>query len=273
MDLGSLGKNNKSQDYLWLHLKDLPYFRALLRAVEARVYRDFALPAPTLDLGCGDGHFATIAFNRQIDVGVDPWTRLVQKAAKLGGYRYVIQGNGEHLPFSDDYFSSAISNSVLEHIPDLDAVIIELARVMRPGAPFLFCVPNHNFLLNLSIAFFLNKLGLQRLADSYRNLFNRISRHHHCDSPDVWRTRLERYGFWVEQWWHYFSPRALHALEWGHYFGLPSLIFHWLFGRWILVPTRWNLSLTKLFIQHFYDENPVQPEGSYTFYITRRMVE
>ena len=53
------------KDYLWLHLRDLPYFRAMLRAVEAQFYQEFELPAPTLDVGCGDGHFATIAFDRR----------------------------------------------------------------------------------------------------------------------------------------------------------------------------------------------------------------
>ena len=50
-----------TDDLLWQHLKDLPYFRALLRAVEARFYADLTLGEPALDLGCGDGHFASLA--------------------------------------------------------------------------------------------------------------------------------------------------------------------------------------------------------------------
>ncbi len=46
--------------YLWPMLQSLPYFRALLRAVEAGFYRDFELPSPVYDLGCGDGHFARL---------------------------------------------------------------------------------------------------------------------------------------------------------------------------------------------------------------------
>jgi hypothetical protein len=48
------------KDYLWLNLRDLPYFRAMLRAVEAKFYQQFELSAPTLDVGCGDGHFGRI---------------------------------------------------------------------------------------------------------------------------------------------------------------------------------------------------------------------
>ncbi|HSL30697.1 MAG TPA: hypothetical protein VK900_15965, partial [Anaerolineales bacterium] len=47
-----------ARDFLWLHIRDLPYFRSLLRAVEAQFYKQVNLQAPTLDLGCGEGHFA-----------------------------------------------------------------------------------------------------------------------------------------------------------------------------------------------------------------------
>ena len=32
------------------------------------------LPEPTLDVGCGDGHFAAMTFpNRALTAGIDPW--------------------------------------------------------------------------------------------------------------------------------------------------------------------------------------------------------
>ena len=259
-----------TKDYLWLQLKELPYFRAVLRAVECRFYQDYPLESPTLDLGCGDGHFATVAFDRQLEVGIDPWSGPVLEAGQRGGYRLTVQGYGDRLPFQDGYFSSAISNSVLEHIPDLDATVNEIGRVMKPGALFLFCVPNHLFLANLSVSNGLDRAGLRGLADAYRGFFNRISRHHHCDSPEIWQTRLERAGFKVEKWWHYFSPRALHILEWGHYFGLPSWIAHAFFKRWILAAALWNLALTRKLVEPAYTEASEQPQGSYTFFVARK---
>jgi SAM-dependent methyltransferase len=260
----------EEKDYLWLQLRDLPYFRALLRAVEARYYEDIDLPGPVLDLGCGDGHFATIAFDEPLDVGIDPWAGPVRQAAKRGSYRMVIHGTGDRMPFPDQYFSSVVSNSVLEHIPDLDPVLEEVARVLKPGGRFVFCVPNHHFLDNLSVSAFFEQAGLAGLGQAYRGFFNRISRHHHCDSPEVWQERLGRAGFQVERWWHYFSPQALHVLEWGHYFGLPSLVSRQLFGRWILSQTRWNLALTTRITEPYYNEAQQQDQGSYSFYITRK---
>lgn len=260
----------EKRDYLWLNISSLPYFRGLLRAVEARVYEGMELPNPGLDLGCGDGNFSTIVFNEEISVGLDPWTGPVHLAQKEGKYGSVVQGNGDQIPFPDGYFASAVSNSVLEHIPELDPVIAEVARVLKPGAPFIFCVPNENFLKNLSVSNWLDKIGLHALANSYRRFFNKISRHHHCDSLETWSARLEKNGFRIEDHWDYFSPAALATLEWGHYFGLPSLVCHFLFRRWILVPSRWNLAFTMGIVRKFYEESPRQPRGSYAFYITRR---
>jgi SAM-dependent methyltransferase len=261
------------KDYLGLQLREMPYFRGLLRAVEAREYPGFGLAHPILDVGCGDGHFVTTAFDERVDVGIDPWGGPVREAVRRGGYRLVIQGSGDWLPFDDGHFASAMSNSVLEHIPDVEAVLVEVARVLQPGAPFVFCVPNHNFLPNLSLARTLDRMGLRGPAGAYRRFFNRISRHHHCDSPEVWTDRLQRAGFSVERWWHYFSPEATRALEWGHYFGLPALVSKKLTGRWILWPSRANLALTHAMLERYYTEPRQQPHGSYTFYIARRLAE
>jgi len=148
---------------------------------------------------------------------------------------------------------------------------LETARVLKPGGVFVFCVPNHNFLPALSIGKMFDQIGLRFLGDVYRGFFNRISRHHHCDPPEVWEIRLEKAGFKLERWWHYFSPAALRAVEWGHYFGLPSWICKIITGRWIICPTSWNLALPRHFVQRFYDEQAERDDGVYTFYISLRV--
>jgi SAM-dependent methyltransferase len=258
-------------DLLWRNLKDLPAFRGLLRAVEARFYQDIPLPEPVLDLGCGDAHFASITFDRPLAAGVDPWASpLVEARRRRGTYHLLAQAAGGALPFADGHFAAAISNSVLEHIPNLEPVLRELSRVTRPGAPFVFCVPSDHFLELLSVSGFLRRIGLTGLAQAYERFFNRISRHHHCDSPAVWQARLEAAGFRLERSWHYFSPAALRALEWGHYFGLPALVAHRLTGRWVLAPTKANLVLTDWLLRRYYQE-PLPEKGAYLFLIARRL--
>jgi len=250
------------KDYLYLHLRDLPYFRALIRAVESAYYQTFDLPAPILDLGCGDGHFSSLTFDHKIDVGLDPWTGPIHESGRRGCYRLLVQANGSQAPFPDKYFASAFSNSVLEHIPHIETVLADTARVLISGAPFYFCVPNENYLTELSISRWLGK--------GYTEWFRRISRVVHADGPQVWQARLEQAGFRLERWWHYFSPSAMRVLEWGHYFGLPSLAARKLTGRWVIAPARWNLWLTEKFVRQYASTEPIE-DGVFTFYIARKL--
>ena len=250
------------KDHLYLHLRELPYFRALIRAVEASYYENFDLPAPVLDLGCGDGHFASLVFDRLIDVGLDPWHAPIQEARRRAAYSLLVEADGASAPFPDGYFSSAFSNSVLEHIPHIELVLEDLGRVLKSGAPFYFCVPNERYLSELSIS--------RLLGRGYTEWFRRISRVEHADGPQTWERRLERAGLRLERWWHYFSPSAMRVLEWGHYFGLPSLVAKKLTGKWIIVPAKWNLLLTEKFVRRHASAESLE-DGTFTFYIARKI--
>lgn len=258
-----------TDDLLWRHLRDLPAFRALLRATEARFYADLPLPRPVLDLGCGDGHFASVALERQLDAGFDPGRAPLTEAHDRQAYRTLAQAAGAHMPYPDEHFATVVSNSVLEHIPEVQPVLMEAARVLRPDGWFHFCVPGPSFLPFLSIGRALDRIGLRNWGDLYRRSFNRISRHYHCDSAEVWEQRLDAAGLELVRWWPYFSRRALTALEWGHYFGLPSLVCKELTGRWILWPSRINLWLTERLVRPLYEE-PLPDKGAYLFFVAAK---
>jgi len=260
----------KDKDFLWLNLRELPYFRAMLRAVEAQFYQEFELTAPTIDLGCGDGHFARITFNRKLEVGLDPWSGPIHQAAKDGGYHSLVQAEGGRIPFSSGHFASAMSNSVLEHIAQVEVVLAELRRVLKPGALFLFSVPNPRYLTELSVPGFLGRIGFKRAGRAYTDWFQRMSRVEHAVWPDDWQKWLERAGFKLEKWWHYFSPQAMHTLEWGHYFGAPTLLSHAISKHWIIAPWRWNLFLTERLVRQHAVAKP-HPQGTFTFYVARSM--
>lgn len=263
-----------SDDLLWQQLKTLPAFRALLRAIEARFYHHLSLPEPVLDVGCGDGHFTQMAFpGRTIAAGIDPWWGPLQKATRTRQYQILLQAMGDRLPFPDASFSSAFSNSVLEHIPDLDPVLQEVNRVMKPAAPFIITTPSHFFTSFLGGGEFFDRLRLRGMADRYRDFFNFISRHAHTDSPEIWAERLARSGFAVDRWQYYFSRKALQALEMGHVQGLPSAVLHALTGHWIVAPWESSLRPTERWLRPFFAEVPDLDSGAYLLLIARKQSE
>ena len=256
-------------DYLWPHLRELPYFRALLRAVESRLMQEVTLPTPVLDIGSGDGHFASVAFRHRLDVGIDPALKPTYEAKRRKAYRFFVLAEGERLPCASRSFASVVSNSVLEHVDHLEEVLSEIRRVLQPGATFVFTVPNPGYRTQLSIPRFLRKISLNRLAVAYEDWFMRISRTKTLFDEEKWQTLLERVGFKVVRSQKYFSPGALRTLEWGHYFGIPCFLPRWFTGNWILVPARWNLWLTDRLVRSYYDE-PYREDGTYTFYVAQR---
>jgi SAM-dependent methyltransferase len=266
-----MNNDPRSEEILWRHLRGLPYFRAMLRAVEDSFYKELDLPSPVLDLGSGDGHFASVAFDHPLDVGLDPWWGPLLESRQYNGiYRALVRADGAHIPFPDGHFQTVVSTSVLEHIPHIQAVLNEVGRVVRPGGQFIFCVPNHRFTdLLLGVQFF-RRLGLENAARAYGRFFNRIARHQHLDSPEDWSARLAQAGFHIVRHWHYFPEDALHRLEVGHVLGLPALVSKKLTGRWILSQSKWSLWPAFAITRPAF-RNPISEQGACTFYITERV--
>lgn len=254
---------------IWLHLREVPAFRALLRSIEARLYGNLPFPEPVLDLGCGDGHFGAVALPRVPDVGLDPDRRALREAFRRRAYRLLLRADGCRLPFPNEAFGTVVSNCVLEHIPDVEGVLAEVARVLRPGGRFYFSVPSPAFLSLLSIGRALDRMGLRPLGAAYRAFFNRISRHYHYDSPEGWKARLAAVGLDLLEVRPYLSSRALAAVEWGHYFGLPSLVAKKVTGRWVICARRGNLWLTERLVRYFYEESLPQESGCLFFAAAR----
>jgi hypothetical protein len=88
-----------SRDFLSLHLRALPYFRALLRSVESSYFQRLPLPRPIYDVGCGDGQFAAVTFPWQVDVGLDLGRASVREAKTYGGYRFLVEADAASSPF------------------------------------------------------------------------------------------------------------------------------------------------------------------------------
>ena len=95
-----------------------------------------------VDVGCGGGIDSLVAAKMvgptgQV-VGVDMTLAMLDKArasAAAAGTRNVEfrEGFGEALPAEDDWADVVISNGVLNLMPDKDAALREMARVLRPS--------------------------------------------------------------------------------------------------------------------------------------------
>ena len=95
-------------------------------------------PAPRpgavlLDVACGGGllrpHLQGTGY---VHVGVD-LSASATRVARDHGMRYVVRGDVNALPFPDVFADVVVAGEILEHVPDLRAVVGECCRVLRPG--------------------------------------------------------------------------------------------------------------------------------------------
>ena len=256
-------------DHLARQLATMAPHRAVLRAVECRLMGAVEIDGPTLDIGCGDGHFASIAYTSPIAVGVDVrLDELAEAASRPGVYQAVIGADARRLPFADGAFATVLSNCALEHIPDIDATLAEIGRVLRPGGTFAATLPSEHFADRLLGPSLLRRVRLRRAAAAYGRWFNRISVHHHAYPPHEWRRRLDRAGLTLVEHQYYFSARAAQAFEACHWLGVPHLVSRKLTGRW--VPHPWFARPFARWLMKYYAEPIPQPAGAYQFVLAAR---
>jgi 2-polyprenyl-6-hydroxyphenyl methylase / 3-demethylubiquinone-9 3-methyltransferase len=109
-----------------------------------------------VDIGCGGGLFAEeFARLGAHVIGVDPSLSSLDTArthaAAMGLSIDYRAGTGERLPLDDASVDIACCVDVLEHVNDLDTVLAETARVLRPGGVYLFDTINRTALSKLVV--------------------------------------------------------------------------------------------------------------------------
>lgn len=88
-----------------------------------------------LDVGCGQQPYRHL-FEVDEYFGVELDTAF-NRQTKKADFFY----DGKTLPFESEYFDALLCNQVLEHVPDDDAFIRELARVIKPGGLLVLTAP------------------------------------------------------------------------------------------------------------------------------------
>jgi len=105
-----------------------------------------------LDLGCGNGlHLAELSRreHRGVVCGMDLSPGMLT-AAEARSAASLLVGDAQRLPFADAMFGCVLAMHMLYHVPDRDAALAEMRRVLRPGGVAVALTNSHRHLEELN---------------------------------------------------------------------------------------------------------------------------
>ena len=116
--------------------------------LQRQVGQDLLLALPSglqvvrwLDLGCGTGHFCTALgkhYPQAQGVGLDIATGMLQQARSKRSTALYVCGDARTLPLADSSLDLVFSSLALQWCEDLDSVLQEVRRVLKPGGLLAF---------------------------------------------------------------------------------------------------------------------------------------
>lgn len=123
IDLYLIGKHNIIQSILSLYYSQVDEHQLIM------------------DCGCGRGVYASKLTNVTY-VGLDVDSSLIKRAHEIHSNDMFVVGDATALPFKSNVFNCAICSEVLEHIPNDENALTELARILNFSGKLFLSVPN-----------------------------------------------------------------------------------------------------------------------------------
>ncbi len=145
--------------------KEVGISSRLVADLNAELYAD-ALPqyctGHVLDLGCGNVPLYEAYKDLVTDITCIDW----EKARHQSSYLDYAFDLSQPLPLPDKQFDTIILSDVLEHIPNPEALWLEIARLLKPAGKFLMNVPFYYQLHEAPYDYYrYTEFALRRFAD------------------------------------------------------------------------------------------------------------
>ncbi len=251
--------------YIKKYLGNRPLFFSFIRPQEAYLMHKYSryLKPPILDFGCGDGFFSRSCFKKTLDFGVDlEDERRLRQAEKLNCYKKIIRYDGSVLPLPTCSVNSVISNSVFEHVPNINNSLKEIARILKPRGTLLTTVMTDKWEDYL--------VGRKLFGKRYLNFLRQKQKHYHLLSQNNWKKLFKGSGFRVIKEVGYLAKQNSQLLDLSHYLSAYSLVSYILLRKWVLLPKFWSNDLFVAKINEITKQNvPAAESASLFFYLQK----
>ena len=152
---------------------------------------------PVLDVGCGDGFWWTLRRQDEPDrevYGIDiSATEVAQAKSRINA---ALTDVSREQPFPGTEFEEIIGNCSLEHVPDIDAALLNLRKAAAPNARLLMFVPTPRWAYQGRVQSWLLQ-RMPRIAMTISGALNGFFQHWHLYDAKVWTRLLAQNGWKV----------------------------------------------------------------------------
>lgn len=104
-----------------------------------------------LDLGCGDGRLTTELRAESVTVADVSAVALERARVRLPGARFVELEPDAPLPLPDCAYDLVLCAETIEHVRDIQLLLSEARRVLRPGGRLALTTPAHSRWTGLAV--------------------------------------------------------------------------------------------------------------------------
>lgn len=187
-----------------------------------------------LDYGCGGGQIVKLlhesgfnAYGSDVFYEVGDYSELIEKELFENGTFKRITNNS--IPFDSASFDIVINNQVIEHVEDLDAVLSEIHRVLKPGGKVLSLFPDKSVwregLCGIPFLHWFPKKSKTRVY--YAALIRALGFGHHKAGKNILQWSQDFYE-WLDRWTHYRSEKEISSAYSKYFFKIQHIENHWL---------------------------------------------
>ena len=258
---------SNSEKYLRRYLGIAPLCVALWRSVEAKHLSTIDLKRPILDIGCGWGEFAE-AFGVRMDMGVDIAARDLYAAAKGRMYKNLTLADARDLPFADNSYSSVISISTFEHIPNTKKLLKEIYRVLKPNGVLAITMETEEVDSNTFYRPLLKQIGMGFLSKLLTNAYNSYFHRHNLPPKKKWRLDFKEAGFEIISIKDIISPTITKLYDFFILSSWPAQLFRPFIGRRkVFRPKFVEDLLIKIFLKYVEEDEKI---GTNLFIVARK---
>jgi ubiquinone/menaquinone biosynthesis C-methylase UbiE len=137
-----------------------------------------------LDLGCGDGRLAALLDAGELTLADVSEVALERAARRIPAADVIELTPDAPLPLPDNAFDLVLCAETIEHVRDVQLLLSEARRVLRPGGRLAISTPAHSRLTGLDI-----------LARGFERRFPPLSPHLRFLTRESLRRLLDDLGF------------------------------------------------------------------------------